>query len=184
MLEVNGINGNSIWGLLSCLAALLAVVGCGDGVIDDDDDPPAPATGVILNELLASNDAVLADEAGEFDDWFELYNRDSEAFDLSGWSISGGPVSDTAPWVVPGGVSVPALGFLVIWADDDPEQGDLHTDFKLARVGETLILYGEDAVEVDRVTFPEQQTDRSWGRLPDATGDWQQLSAPSPAQSN
>jgi len=173
------------WVLGAMVAAVLVAPGCGGGGgSDDDDSAPEASTSLSLNELMASNDAVLADESGEFDDWFELYNSGEQELDLGGWSLSGGPRSDEEPWVVPSGVSVPALGFLVIWADDDPEQGDLHTDFKLSKSGETLILYQPSGEQADRVEFPEQETDRSWGRVPDGSGDWQQLSDPSPAQVN
>jgi hypothetical protein len=139
---------------------------------------------VLLNELLASNDAVLADETGEFDDWLELYNQTDGEVDLTGWLLSGGPVSAEAPFALPVGTTIAAAAYLVIWADDDPEQGDLHADFKLARVGETLVLYEPDGVAVDSVTFPEQQTDVSWARQPDGSGEWQALTSPSPGSSN
>jgi len=173
------------WILIPCLAVVLAAFGCGgNGGLGDDDDSAAPSTSLTLNELLASNDTVVADEAGEFDDWLELYNSGDEPVDLGGWSLSGGPRSQEAPWVVPGGVTVPAQGFLLIWADDDVEQGELHTDFKLSKAGETLVLYQPSGEQADSIEFPAQETDRSWGRLPDGGGDWQQLSDPSPAQAN
>jgi len=170
--------------LASVAAALLLgslLPGCATG---DDDDSAAGDSAVVLNELLASNDSVLADEGGEFDDWLELYNSGTEALDLGGWMLSGGPRSAQEPWTLADGVSVPPLGFLVIWADDDPEQGDLHTDFKLSKAGETLVLYRPSGEPADEVSFPAQDTDLSWGRLPDGTGDWQQLGSPSPQQSN
>ena len=32
------------------------------------------AQDVVINEFLASNDAIIADQDGEFEDWIELYN--------------------------------------------------------------------------------------------------------------
>ncbi len=180
-----GLNTEVRWILTLFLAFSLAAFVCGcAGASGDDDDSAGPSTALRLNELLASNDAVVADEAGEFDDWLELYNSGTEAVDLGGWSLSGGPRSDEQPWVVPAGVTVPGFGFVVLWADDDTGQGELHTDFKLSKAGEAVVLYQPSGEQADRVEFPEQETDRSWGRLPDGTGDWQQLSDPSPAQAN
>src|SRR6185436_2291048 len=49
--------------------------------------PTAPATGVVVNELMASNNITHADEAGEFEDWIELYNNNSSQVDVSLWFV-------------------------------------------------------------------------------------------------
>lgn len=172
LLATGSISG---WSLLGA--------GCGADAGDDGSQPDGSSP-VLLNELLASNDAVLADESGEFDDWLELYNQTDSEVDLSGWLLSGGPVSAQEPFALSAGTSIAAAGYLVVWADDDPEQGALHADFKLARIGETLALYDPSGDVADSVTFPEQQTDVSWARQPDGSGDWQALTNPSPGLSN
>jgi hypothetical protein len=164
-------------------AWVLLVVACSSGAGGDGPQPDGSSP-VLLNELLASNDAVLADESGEFDDWLELYNQTDSEVDLSGWLLSGGPVSAQEPFALPAGTSIAAAGYLVVWADDDPEQGALHADFKLARIGETLVLYEPGGDAADSVTFPEQQTDVSWARQPNGSGDWQAVTSPSPGLSN
>jgi hypothetical protein len=170
-------------GLLVVLALYCA--GCGEETPPDGDVPePDGSAPVVLNELLASNDTVLADEAGEFDDWLELHNKSEVEVDLGGWLLSGGPRSAEEPFVLPAGTSIEAGGYLVVWADNDPEQGDLHTDFKLARIGETLVLYLSAGEAADSVTFPEQQADVSWARQPDASGEWQASASPSPGAAN
>ena len=47
------------------LAAMLAVLCCATAVY---------AEGLVINEFLAINDSVLADEDGEYSDWIEIYN--------------------------------------------------------------------------------------------------------------
>ena len=37
---------------------------------------------------VASNESVVADQDGEFDDWIELYNKSDQDVDLSGWYLS------------------------------------------------------------------------------------------------
>ena len=157
---------------------------CSDDPAGGGEPEPDGSSAVVLNELLASNDAVLADEFGEFDDWLELHNTSADEVDLSLWSLSGGPRSADEPFVLPEGTRIAAADYLVVWADDDPEQGVLHADFKLARIGETLVLYHRDGSPADRVTFPEQQTDVSWARQPDGSGEWQAAAIPTPAASN
>ncbi len=39
---------------------------------------------VLLNELLASNDSVVRDPQGDFEDWVELVNMSDAAFDTAG----------------------------------------------------------------------------------------------------
>ena len=40
--------------------------------------------GLHINEFLASNNSVYADEIGEYDDWVKLYNSSSDPIDISG----------------------------------------------------------------------------------------------------
>ena len=56
---------------------------------------------VVINEVCVSNFNGYADNYGEFEDWFELYNPTGAAVDISGWlldqhslSISGQPIYD------------------------------------------------------------------------------------------
>ena len=43
---------------------------------------------LVINELMADNETALADEAGEYDDWVELYNRGQAPVQLSGYFLS------------------------------------------------------------------------------------------------
>jgi len=40
-----------------------------------------------MNEICSSNSSLVADEAGQFDDWIELLNSGNTAVNLQGWSI-------------------------------------------------------------------------------------------------
>ncbi len=39
---------------------------------------------VVINEFLTDNESVNQDEAGEFEDWIELYNTGDAALDVGG----------------------------------------------------------------------------------------------------
>src|SRR5438105_8926103 len=101
------------------------------------------ATGVIINEFMASNSTGYQDPAfpGQHPDWIELYNPTASAVSLSGWQLKDG--SAQAAWVFPAGASIPASGFLVVAADGknlkDPAKV-MHTDFNLDKNGEYLGL--------------------------------------------
>lgn len=138
-----------------------------------------------LNELMADNDGVIADEAGEFEDWLELHNPGPDPVSLDGLALSDDPQA-TAPWPLPALVLEPGE-YLLIWCDEDLDQGPLHADFKLSAGGESAVLFLLDDGQlypVDSVTFGAQTTDVAYGRLPDGDGPWQVLDTPTPGASN
>lgn len=124
---------------------------------------------VVINEIMASNSVTASDENGDFDDWIELYNPGSEAVDLSGFYLTDNP-ANLAKWAFPTGTSIAANSYLIVWADEDQEQGPLHTNFKLSGSGEILYLLDSSLQWVDTLTFPEQITDMGYARVPNGTG--------------
>ncbi|RME97720.1 MAG: T9SS C-terminal target domain-containing protein, partial [Bacteroidetes bacterium] len=137
-----------------------------------------------INEFMASNDATIADEAGEFDDWLEIHNYGPDPIDLLGLYLSDNPDLPTK-WPFPE-ISIGAGEFLLIWADDDEEQGVLHTNFKLDADGEFIGIFNTDEngnALIDGTEFGIQQTDTALGRIPDGTGAFRSVT-PTPGASN
>ena len=95
---------------------------------------PASIENIFINEFMANNDSFYADEFGEFDDWIEIYNANEEPVDLSGLFLSDNPVYQDK-WKFPGNTVINSGEYLIVWLDDDPGQGDLHTNFKLDESG-------------------------------------------------
>ncbi|MEJ5302374.1 MAG: T9SS type A sorting domain-containing protein [Bacteroidales bacterium] len=138
---------------------------------------------VRINELMASNAHIIADPAGEFDDWVELYNSGSLPVLLAGAYLSDKP-TDLRKWAFPSETVILPGQYLLVWCDEDPYQPGIHADFKLSASGESIILTAQNGVSiVDRVDFGPQSTDVSLGRIPDATGSFISLS-PSPGYRN
>ena len=76
---------------------------------------------------------------------------------------------------------------MIIWADEDGSQGDHHANFKLSRSGEFLgLFYLKEQIffPVDTMTFPEQETDISYGRIPNGSGDFKFLDFDTPGYNN
>ncbi|MEL6657390.1 MAG: CotH kinase family protein [Bacteroidota bacterium] len=137
-----------------------------------------------INEYMASNDVTIADEEGEFDDWLEVHNYGSTSINLSGYYLSDNPDLPTK-WPFPE-VNLEPGEFLLVWADDDEEQGALHTNFKLDADGEFIGIFDTDNNGnqlIDGTDFGVQVTDEAIGRLPNGTGAFQQVS-PTPGASN
>lgn len=128
---------------------------------------------VVINEIAPSN-SLIADPAGETNDWIELYNTTSSAINLSGYYLSDSK-SHLKKFMFPSGASIPANGYLIIWADGDTLQAGLHTSFKLSSSGESLYLSNAAAQTIDEVTFGLGTGDMSYSRVPDGadTFVWQ-----------
>ena len=129
---------------------------------------------LVINEFLASNEEIAADQDDEFDDWIELYNKGTEDIDLSGYSLSD-DTEELDKWQFPAETFIPAGDYLIIWADSDEEQEGLHAEFKLSASGESVILSNADGEIIDEVIYDEQITDVSYGRFPNGTGDFQAM---------
>jgi hypothetical protein len=141
---------------------------------------------LFINEFMASNQSTVADEAGDYDDWVELYNAGSTAVALGGLGLTDN-FAQPARWQFPD-TSLTAGGYLLVWADDEAGEGPLHACFNLgAARGEQLGLFATSnghALLIDTVAFGTQRTDTSYGRLPDGGPEWQFLSSPTPGAAN
>ena len=139
---------------------------------------------VVINELLASNGNNLQDPQGQYDDWIELYNDSTNAVVLSGMYLTD-DLNEPTKWQFPTPTVIGAEGYLLIWADNDTSDPGLHANFKLSADGEEIGLFDNTGNNlIDAVTFPEQSTDVSYGRYPDAALNWYYLSSPSPESEN
>ena len=143
---------------------------------------------LFINEFLASNDSCCTDENGEYDDWIEIYNPGPDAVDIGGMYVTD-DLSDLTAWQIPATApdttTIPAGGFLVLWADKQPEQGVLHVKIKLSSSGEQIGLTAPNGTTVlDSLTFGAQTTDVSYGRLPDGSNNWQTFNTPTPGAPN
>lgn len=138
---------------------------------------------IVINELVASNLNSAFDQAQEADDWFELYNTSNAIVDISNWKLSD-DFATPNKWTVPSGTTIPAKGFLLIWADNDVLQGNNHANFKLSSGGEQIILSNTIGIIIDSLTFGPQQTDISYGRTPDGSSQFGYFTTTTPGTAN
>jgi len=143
---------------------------------------------LVINELMASNSTVIADPQGQYDDWIEIYNYGIEAIDIGGMYLTDN-LSDSTKWWIPtnnpAATTIPADGYLLIWADNDTTDAGLHASFKLSTDGEEIGLFDSDGITlIDSISFEDQIADISYGRNPDAGDYWQSFESPSPGAQN
>ena len=140
---------------------------------------------IVINELLAKNDNNIVDENGENDDWIELFNPTNAQIILDNYYLSDNPENLTK-WKFPQkNVKIEPGEYILIWADEDQEQGDLHTNFKLSASGEFLALIHPDGFSVlDSITFGLQSSDISFGRKNENFDSWVYFENPTPLSKN
>ena len=150
-----------------------------------------PPVALFVNEWMAANTEVsgVADPAdNRYQDWFEIFNPGQRPVDLEGWYLSDA-ITNRLQFQIPAGYVVPSRGYLVVWADGEPEQNatsraDLHVDFRLDQDGEAISLARPDGTVVDTVVFRSQTNDVSQGRFPDGSTTIRFLQAPTPGAAN
>lgn len=146
--------------------------------------PPA-GHNLFINEILASNASINHDEYGEYDDWIEIYNAENNIVWLGDLYLTDN-FENPSKFKLPEVVLGPGQ-FIIVWADDDTNQGEYHAPFKLDKDGEEIGLFeGPETgyAVLDTITFGPQETDISFGRSVDGGEEWVFFNEPTPGSSN
>ena len=140
---------------------------------------------VSFNELVVDNRSTLADEAGEYDPWIELYNFGCHAVNLEGFYLSDA-ASSLVRWEFPS-VEIAPGGFVIVWADGEENEGELHTNFRLSSDGGSILLFDRDENQntpIDAFRFGKQTKDVAFARHPNGSGPWDSVRTPTPGAIN
>jgi hypothetical protein len=155
----------------------------------DQKNPNTPVDSTIkltINEFLASNGTISIPGYTTFPDWIEIYNAGETDVNLAGYSITD-DLNEKDQYIFPSGSSstiIKSKSYILIIADDSVALGPLHTNFKLSGSGESIGLFSPSLIALDSITYNAQTTDKSYGRLPNGSGSWQQLTTPTPNAAN
>ena len=135
------------------------------------DSVPASTEDVVLNELMPNGEV----NPAEPDEWIELYNRDGEEHDLSGWKIQ--DAADNV-FVFPEGTVIAGNGFLVFTKEE--------TGIPLNNGGDTVILLAApDDTEIDTYIYTANPGEGiSIGREADGGLLWKVCDLSSQGESN
>ncbi len=140
---------------------------------------------LVINEIMPLNMDHLADEFGEYDDWCELYNAGNEAIFIGNKYLSNNHLEPNK-WQLPNLTLEPGE-FVLLWLDDDEEQGVFHADFALNNGGDELYLYGVEEGEyrlMDERAFGNIPPNFSIGASIDGGTEWILFPTPTPNSSN
>jgi len=145
-------------------------------------------TNIVINEFMADNDTTISDPQGDYDDWIELYNSGVNDIDIGGMYITddiNNPTMYQIPDNLPDSTIILPGEFLLLWADDEPEDGILHLGIKLSADGEQIGLFAKDGCTIiDTITYGQQATDVSFGRITDGNPQWIIMENSTPGYSN
>lgn len=130
--------------------------------------PPPPNPGLYINEIMASNSNTVDDQAGELNDWVEIYNAYNYSINLNGYYLSDDP-EELDKHEITSSIIIPAGGRKIFWASGNTSTGNNHLNFSLSANGEFIAISDPNENIIDSFNFTEQRTDVSYGRLTDGS---------------
>lgn len=177
------ISGDSVDGVYVDTSAVLNATFMGatayKAVFEEDPSWNKDVPKLYLNEICASNKQYV-DEFRESDDWIEIYNDGSSPVNIGGMYISDArnnlkkfQIVDTVPHLT----TIPAGGYLTLWADGTPAQGVLHTGFKLPNSKKETVslskMVGDELVVIDSIRYKPHVKGETYARFScEGDGDW------------
>ncbi len=146
----------------------------------------AGATPVVINELCAAN-TIFVNDYNKRNDWIELYNTTADPIDIRGMYLSDNP-DNPHKWQISADdieTTIPAHGYLVIWADQLDPICQLHAPFKLKNAtGECVLLTAADDSWSNRLDYDIHSGEESVGRYPDGGKRVYHMSRPTIGRTN
>lgn len=141
--------------------------------------------GVYINEFMASNASTIVGPDGAYCDWIELYNTTGGDVDLSGFGISDDPAQPTK-YKLPDGTKIGANSVLLIYCTGrETQQPDkIEAPFGLAAYSEAAVFATPKGKLLDSYEYTRMQTDMSFARVPDGTGEFSICAQPTPGFPN
>jgi hypothetical protein len=148
--------------------------------IDPNYEPLQP---LIINEIQSSNSKTYKDEFNESDDWIELFNPNDTMVNIKGYFLTDEP-SKPKKYAINSDLYIPPNGHLIIWCDDENEQGLNHSNFNLNKFGDFIGLVSPSEEFIDSLSFGSIFRDYSYGRESDGDEDWITFQTPTPNAPN
>lgn len=148
--------------------------------IDPNYEPLQP---LVINEIQSSNGDTYRDEYQEFDDWIELYNPNDTAVNINGYYLTDEPSKPTK-YAINNDLMIPANGHVVIWCDNQNDQGLNHTNFNLDKFGDFIGFVSPSHNFIDSLSFGAIYRDYSYGRKSDGDMEWITFQTPTPNAPN
>jgi hypothetical protein len=136
----------------------------------------------VINEVCPANGDIVHDlQYFNFSGWVEIFNKGTASLNIGGYYLSDNS-GETKKWRIPTGTTIGAKQHLLIWCDG--KNALLHTNFELDSEGEEIVLSNSGGTQIDKIVFPQQFTNVSYGRTQDGGSSIGYLVKPTPGQIN
>lgn len=145
--------------------------------------------GLVISEVMTSNQTIVADDFAEYEDWIEIYNSSNHAINLAGLCVSN---NTSKPWKYTFQTSDSTSTILypnecvLVWADEQEFQGNFHAGFKLSQaVEEEIVLSFYDGFKyrtIDEISVANLMPDQSFQRVSVEPAKWLVSTLPTPGE--
>ena len=136
------------------------------GLAEDNGNEQLGAyAGLVISEVMASNNTAVTDENGKYADWIEIWNSTDRVINLEGLGLS--DKGDRIRFLFPA-VSLDAGGRAIVFCDNTNQSNAnraFHAKFKLSSVGETIYLFDPNSYLIDSVKYSFMDSDESWALI-------------------
>ncbi len=140
---------------------------------------------IVINEIMAANLDIIADEDGDFADWIEILNAGSQSVSLEGWGLSD-DYERPFRWVFPDIVIQPGE-YLLVWASGKDRRNSLkplHTNFSISSEGEEVLLTDPQGLLSDHLPPVAVPGNISFGRVLGSFDEFGYFNVPTPGYEN
>lgn len=135
--------------------------------------------GLVLNEIMSSNNGVIVDEKGNLYDYVEIYNGSDKAISLRNYGLS--DEGEGVKWTFPD-IEIQSKGYIVVRLNGE-SNGGMSANFKLKSTGgEVVALFKPNGKVVDAVETVSVDSNNVIARNND--GDWVIFDQPTPGFDN
>ena len=144
------------------------------GVDCADISYPLSENDLVINEFMASSDNLSGVEEpdGGTPDWIELHNNTNSDITIDKHYYLSDDKDFPKKWNFPEEVIIPADGYLIVWADKDVHQQEIHAGFKIEKDGGDLLMTYENMTEIQNISYGNQILNQGYARFPNGTGDF------------
>lgn len=133
-----------------------------------------------INEIMSNNVSAVMDDSYNYSMWLELYNSGPGSVNQNQFYLTD-DLSEPEKWR-PKSKNIPAKGYSVLWFEREEIAG--HATFKLDPEGGSIYLIDRSGEIVDRLSYPEQYRNVSYGRIADGENSWVYFQEYSNGESN
>ena len=158
-----------------CLLLALALLLTGCDQLERYFPSGSPKEGLLINEVVTSNQLSLQDQVYGSPDWIELYNGSDQSIRLSNYYITDNMEAPQKAFQLPD-VSLAPGGFYLLYARK--KGGENCVGFSLKKGGEVLTLMDAHMEEVSSLVVPTLIRDVSYARRDDGSYGYCDLPTP------